>query len=146
MFCLTTRSGYKNRSQWQLDCWECGFESRWGHGVLLWVLYVVSASGWSLVQRSRTKCGVSECNRKSSIMRSPWPTGGYYIMVKKKVYLVSVVDEWNVGMKRWWNDADREKPEYSEIIPFQCHPVNYKPHTDWPGNKYRWNFRIIISS
>jgi hypothetical protein len=36
----------------------------------------VSASGWSLVQRSTTKCGVSECDREASIMRRPWPTTG----------------------------------------------------------------------
>ena len=34
----------------------------------------VSASGWSLVQRSPTDCGVSECDSESSIMRRPWPT------------------------------------------------------------------------
>jgi hypothetical protein len=36
----------------------------------------VSASGWSLVQRSPTECGVSECDREASIMRRPWPTRG----------------------------------------------------------------------
>ena len=35
----------------------------------------VSASGRSLVQGSPTECGVSECDRESSIMRRPWPTG-----------------------------------------------------------------------
>jgi hypothetical protein len=34
----------------------------------------VSASGLSLVQRSPTHCGVSECDRQSSKIRSPWPT------------------------------------------------------------------------
>jgi len=43
-------------------------------------------SGWSLVQRSRTKCGVSECDRDFSIMRRVWPTGGYCTMVKKKLF------------------------------------------------------------
>jgi hypothetical protein len=36
----------------------------------------VSATGRSLVQRSPTECGVSECDREASIMRRPWPTGG----------------------------------------------------------------------
>jgi hypothetical protein len=36
----------------------------------------VSASGWSLVQRSPTECGVSECDREASIMRGPWPARG----------------------------------------------------------------------
>jgi hypothetical protein len=32
--------------------------------------------GRSLVQRSPTECGVSECDREASIMRRPWPIGG----------------------------------------------------------------------
>jgi hypothetical protein len=38
----------------------------------------VSATGWSLVQRSLTECGVSECDGEASIMRRPWPTRGCY--------------------------------------------------------------------
>jgi hypothetical protein len=62
-------------------CWDCGFESRRGHGCLSHVSVVccqveVSAVGCSLVQRSPTECGVSECDREASIMRRPWPTGG----------------------------------------------------------------------
>jgi hypothetical protein len=43
--------------------WDCGFESRRGHGCLSLVSIVccwveVSATGWSLVQRSPTDCGV----------------------------------------------------------------------------------------
>ena len=33
----------------------------------------VSASGSSLVQRSRTECGVSEYDREASKIRKPWP-------------------------------------------------------------------------
>jgi hypothetical protein len=36
----------------------------------------VSASGRSLVQRSPTECGVSECGRETSKMRRPWTTRG----------------------------------------------------------------------
>jgi hypothetical protein len=36
----------------------------------------VSATGWSLVQRSPTDCGVSECDREASIMKRLWPTRG----------------------------------------------------------------------
>jgi hypothetical protein len=32
----------------------------------------VSASGWSLVQRNPNECGVSECDRESSIKMRPW--------------------------------------------------------------------------
>jgi len=36
----------------------------------------VSATGWSLVQRSPTECVMSECDREALLMRWPWPTGG----------------------------------------------------------------------
>ena len=42
----------------------------------------VSASGWSLVQRHPTECGVSECDREASIMRRSWHTGGCRAMKK----------------------------------------------------------------
>jgi hypothetical protein len=61
-------------------CRDCGFDSRWRHGCLSLVSVVccqvdVTVSCWSLVQRNHTECGVSECDRKASIMRRPWPTG-----------------------------------------------------------------------
>jgi hypothetical protein len=48
-----------------LAYWNCGLESRLGHGCLSLVSVVccqvvVSATGWSLVQRSPTECGVSK--------------------------------------------------------------------------------------
>jgi hypothetical protein len=42
----------------------------------VWYQVEVSVSGWSLVQRSPTECGVSERDHESSTMRRPWPTGG----------------------------------------------------------------------
>jgi len=50
---------------------------------------MVSASGWSLVRRSLTGCGVSECNREVSVLRRPWFTRGCYTMEKesKKLFL-----------------------------------------------------------
>jgi len=48
-----------------LACWDCRFEFRRGHGCLslVDVCYqaAVSATCWSLVQRSPTQCDVSEC-------------------------------------------------------------------------------------
>jgi hypothetical protein len=38
----------------------------------------VSATGRSLVQRSPTECGVSECDCEASIIGRPWPTRGCY--------------------------------------------------------------------
>jgi hypothetical protein len=57
-----------------LACWDCGFESRRGHGCLSLVSIVychveVSASDRSLVQRSPTECGVSEYDREASMNR-----------------------------------------------------------------------------
>jgi len=36
----------------------------------------VIASDRSLVQRSPTECGVSEYDRETSLMRTPWARGG----------------------------------------------------------------------
>jgi hypothetical protein len=61
-----------------LACWNCGFESHRRHECLSLVSVVCcqvefSASGRSLIQRSPTDCGVSECDRVTS-QRRPWPT------------------------------------------------------------------------
>jgi hypothetical protein len=70
------------RSQWPRglrppDCWDCGFESQRGHGCLPVVSVVccqveVSATSWSLVQRSPTDCGVSLW-----VIKKPRKRGGY---------------------------------------------------------------------
>jgi len=54
-------------------CWDCGFESRRGHGCLSVVSVVccqvkVSATSWSLVQRSPTDCGASLCVRSRNLV------------------------------------------------------------------------------
>jgi hypothetical protein len=59
-----------------------------GYGCLSLVSVVcceveVSASGWSLVKRSPTECGVSECDHEASIMRRAWPNRGCCAMEKK---------------------------------------------------------------
>jgi len=51
---------------WFLVCWDCGFESRRGHGCLSCVSVVccqveVFRTSRSLVQRSTTECGVCAC-------------------------------------------------------------------------------------
>jgi hypothetical protein len=53
-----------------LACWDYGFESRRRNGCLSLVSVVfwqveVSVLGWSLIQRSPTKYGVSECDREA---------------------------------------------------------------------------------
>jgi len=56
--------------------WVRGFEPRRGHECLSHVSFVccqveVSATARSLVQGRLTKCGVSECDRKASVIRRP---------------------------------------------------------------------------
>jgi hypothetical protein len=77
-------SGVMCRSRWPrgLRLWsagDCGFESQRGCMFLLSVVCCqveVSATGWSLVQRNPTACGVSEYDREASIMGRPWPPWG----------------------------------------------------------------------
>ena len=63
-----------------LACGDFGFECRLGYGCLSLVNVVcqveVSDSVRSLVQKSPTEFGVSECDREASKMRRPWPTRG----------------------------------------------------------------------
>jgi len=52
------------------ECWDGGFESRWGNGCLSLVSALcceveISALGGSLVQGSPTDCGVSKCDREA---------------------------------------------------------------------------------
>jgi hypothetical protein len=63
-------------------CWDCGFESRRRHGCLYLASVVccqveVSASGWSLVQRSPTECAVClSVIVKPRERGKPWPKNG----------------------------------------------------------------------
>jgi hypothetical protein len=62
---------YKNGSKGENPGQKIKKKSCRGHGCLSFVSVVccqveVSASGWSLVQRSPNECGVSECDREAS--------------------------------------------------------------------------------
>ena len=72
-------------------CWLSGIAGSNPTGgvdvCLLWVLCCqveVSASGWSLIQRTPTKCGVSECDCGALIMSRPWPIGAVAPWGKKQ--------------------------------------------------------------
>jgi hypothetical protein len=84
--------------------WVCGFDSRRQHGTSMSAVSVVcyltdvSASGWSLVQRSPTECGVSEGNTKALITRRPWPTGCCCTLEKRSAVLT-----WNMAQYVPWN-------------------------------------------
>ena len=55
------------------------------------------SSSWSLVQRSPTECGVSECNRKASTMRRPWPIKSYCAM--KNLAILININELKDGLR-----------------------------------------------
>jgi hypothetical protein len=85
-FAFTMPIYFRCRSQWPRGLRNgcaafrlLGFRGRIPPGTwmsLVWVVRYqveVYASGWSLVQRSPTECGVSEWDREASIMTKPWP-------------------------------------------------------------------------
>ena len=62
-----------------------------GHGCLPLVNVVciqleVSATGRSFVQRNPIECGVSECDREASKLRSLWPTRECRAMGKRYLH------------------------------------------------------------
>jgi hypothetical protein len=76
-----------------LACWDCGFESRRGHECLslVSVMYFqvkVSASGWSLVQRSPTKWVCLSVVFKPRQWRGHGPLGA--VAPLKRVYKFSI--------------------------------------------------------
>jgi len=81
-----------------LACWDCGFECGLGHGCLSVVgvvccHVVVSATSWSLVQRSPTECGASLCvilkSRKWARHGSRWAAAP-----QKKMPSSELLNEW----------------------------------------------------
>jgi len=62
-----------------LACRDFGFESRWEHGCLLWVVCVVRYKSLRRIDNSSRGVIPSvtcfECDREDSIMRRAWPIG-----------------------------------------------------------------------
>jgi len=81
-----------------LAYWDCGFESRRGCGFLSLVSVVccACASDRSLVQRSPTDSGVSECDREVSIMQRLQPTRGC-CAVGETFYVYAYVRTYRLG-------------------------------------------------
>ena len=72
---------------------NCGLESSPGHGFLFLVNVAscqveVPATGRSLVQRSPTECGVSDCDLETSAKKQHRPTR--VVKPQNKVYICSV--------------------------------------------------------
>ena len=56
----------------------------------------VPASGLSLIPRSSTECGVSECDYESLMMRKSWPTKGCCAVVYTCVYMYIHICIYNI--------------------------------------------------
>ena len=66
------------RAVWGVDlrplaCWDCGFESRWGHGSLSLATIVYCQVGLITRPEEIYRVGVSECDREALIMRRSRP-------------------------------------------------------------------------
>jgi hypothetical protein len=129
-----------SRSQWAhvlrrwsaALCWVYQFESRRGSGSLSVVSVVccqveVSATAWSLVQRSPNDCGVSECNREVSLMRSPWLTKACCALDQKRGIL-----DWNIIneiTKMWFTSCFLTSPKHQLITSLHLGSVTL--FVDW---------------
>ena len=94
-------AGHSGRAVWgvglqSLACWDWRVESHRGHACLSVVSVVccqveVSATSWSLVQRSPTDCGVSlfVYYLKSSKTGRPWPSLGSSATGDKKILRIN---------------------------------------------------------
>jgi len=67
------------------DCWDRGFESRWGHAFWPLVFVVCSVGSRSLVQRSPTGC-LCLCDLETWTMKRPRTEVGYCKTAKKKTH------------------------------------------------------------
>ena len=72
-----------------IACWECGFESRQGHGFPSLVTVVcyqveVSVTGRLLVHRSPTDCDVTVCDLETSTIRRPWSELSSYVKERER--------------------------------------------------------------
>jgi hypothetical protein len=78
-YCSCLHPRQKCRSQWP-RCLRFGSAA----ARLLGLRLRIPPGTWmSLVKRSPTECGVSECDREASTMRRPWSTRGCCAMNKK---------------------------------------------------------------
>jgi hypothetical protein len=77
----------------------------------------VSASGWSLIQRSPTECGVYNWVWPWSIdKRRPWPNRGCW--ATKKIYIYMNLTQQLRNFHYWWNERVQKNvsnPHISQV-------------------------------
>ena len=100
----------------------------------------VSATSWSHVQRSLTECGVSECDRESSTMRRPWPTGGGLLRHGGK----NATHDWKKS-----NTSTYRLVTTGSLVDLQCDSYKYYHSRDSRGRHVVTNafykFQILAS-
>ena len=82
----------------------------------------VSASCWSLVQRSPTECGVSECNLETLTMMRPWPTRGSRAIGKKMCYVRQEL--WGVVETQVSWELVKATRQYRQTYTYVSHKVH----------------------
>jgi hypothetical protein len=82
---LQTAPSLNEANDWPLDA---AWSTRKFRSCVVCFKIEVSASGWSLIQRCPTECGVSECNREASVMRRTWSTRGCCALEKNILFLL----------------------------------------------------------
>jgi len=93
---------------------------------------VVSATGWLLVQRSPTKCGLSECDREASIMSRPWRTRRYSAIKK---YIGNCIYEKQYEVNSEWKKRQKDNTtSWTSVSDVPYHWVQYalSPETKEP--------------
>jgi hypothetical protein len=72
----------------------------------------VLCDGWSLVQRSPTECGVSECDREASTMKRSWPPGSVEPLKIKDTAWILILRQ-----KTLWTEVNLIGPNtYSSLL------------------------------
>ena len=77
----------------------------------------VSATSWSLVQRSPTDCGASLCDIETLWMRRPWPTGNCRAKNKQKKIHSALQNRQFIAARMFSND-DVENNEKCKFVPY----------------------------
>jgi hypothetical protein len=88
-----------------------------------------------LCRRSNVDCSVVQPVARHYF----FPEGRVGLVPKRGCLLFTLAyyafPRWYEFGERRWNDIDRGKPKNSEKNLSQCHFVNHKSHTDWPGRE-----------
>ena len=147
-----------------LNCRDRGFESHRGHGYLSVVRVVccqveVSATSWSLLQRSPTDCGASLCDLDTSRIGSPYIYIYMYIydisslrvndltlilLTWRKLWTPNNASKWQMGFNsafkglRFWKQCACSRMTGTWVavwMPCYCRDASSHALNQWPERK-----------